>query len=173
VKSVIDYEWIVNRESYTISLDYGMEYAMVSIMTSKSKDRDSKRDAKIDPHPTPTPRRRGRGKNMKVHPDHKAEYHSGYVLAANPLNQVIAPVPTAGDSPILVRTTKIRLAFQQFNRGVDGDRVWQGFELSMPPDIMRALGLEVGMNMVLQAYADGRVMMTRAGAYVRPEEREI
>ena len=119
----------------------------------------------------PTPVRR-RGKNRLlagIPPEDRRQFSEGLVLAANPTHAVIAPAPSTADTPILVRTRQLRSGF----RKNVGDRIHESIEINIPMEIIRALGLEPGMNMVLQAYGDGRIMMTRAGAYVSPEEREL
>lgn len=95
--------------------------------------------------------------------------NKGWVLAGNPTNSPLVPLPSMADLPILVRTTRLRFGYNIEKN----DRAEKLYEITVPIDIIRALQLEAGMEMLFQAYGDGRILLSRAGMYVDPEVRDL
>jgi hypothetical protein len=66
--------------------------------------------------------------------------------------------------PIAIRTARLRYVYGNKVKKHNGRlQDWYPVIITLPRDIMESAGLEVGMTLVVEGYADGRVRMFPAG----------
>lgn len=96
-----------------------------------------------------------------------SEPKRGWVLAGNPDHLPSVPLPAPGEVAVLVRSVRARRAYTPKKPGKYQHRT---MEMTIPADVVRFMALEEGMELLVSMYADGRVMLTRAGVFVGGEE---
>ena len=79
--------------------------------------------------------------------------------------------------PVFIRLAKVRYATSARQRSLTGSgkspSQWQSIEVNIPREIAEVTGIEAGMTLCLEAYADGRVRMYPAGDILSRDEEAV
>jgi len=97
-----------------------------------------------------------------------------------PAKSIIPPDVVDGgppDRPVIVRLAKVRYATsarqRSLTRAGKSPSQWQSIEVNIPREIAESTGIEAGMMLCMEAYADGRIRLFPAGDILSRDEERV